>query len=111
MESKEKQKKIEKQVKKQTKKTVQKSADRKFEFKLYAPEAIQVFVAGEFNNWDTESLPLKKSKDGMWKTKVALSPGRYEYRYLVDGSWAQDIPEAELTPNPFGTYNIILKVD
>jgi 1,4-alpha-glucan branching enzyme len=108
---KEKKKKIKRQVKKSAKETKLKSGDRKVEFKLYALEAKQVSLAGEFNNWDTEALPMKKSKDGMWKAKITLSPGRYEYRFFVDGTWAQDISDVELTPNPFGTHNIVLKVD
>lgn len=81
------------------------------EFTLYAPEAKKVYIAGKFNDWNTESMPMKKSKDGTWRIKIKLSPGKYEYKYFVDGTWAQDIPGAELAPNPFGTYNCVIGVE
>jgi 1,4-alpha-glucan branching enzyme len=85
--------------------------ERKLELKFYAPEAESVTVAGEFNDWDTKALPMKKTKEGMWKAKIKLSPGRYEYRFFVDGAWAENIPDAEVVPNPFGTYNLVIKVE
>jgi 1,4-alpha-glucan branching enzyme len=80
------------------------------EFNLNAPEAREVFLAGEFNTWDTGSLPLKKNRGGTWKTKLTLPSGRYEYKFFADGSWIQDIPGAEKTPNPFGTENCVIDV-
>ena len=80
------------------------------EFALYAPEAKKVFVAGKFNDWNTKSMPMKKGKDGTWRIKIKLSPGTYEYKYFVDGEWAQDVPGAALAPNPFGTNNCVIMV-
>jgi 1,4-alpha-glucan branching enzyme len=62
------------------------------EFKLYAPDAKTVSVAGQFNNWDAKSKPMKKSKDGTWKLKMKLPRGKCEYKYIVDGAWLQDMP-------------------
>jgi 1,4-alpha-glucan branching enzyme len=80
------------------------------EFKLYAPDARTVFVAGQFNAWDPGKTPMKKSKDGTWKIKVKLPPGRCEYKFFVDGAWMQDLPGAGTTPNPFGTNNRVIDV-
>jgi 1,4-alpha-glucan branching enzyme len=44
------------------KKKEEKPKEKKIEFVFYAPEAMQVFLAGDFNNWDTQSLPME-SKD------------------------------------------------
>lgn len=51
-----------------------------------------VALVGEFNNWDTSALTLKKQKDGSYKTTVELPVGgEYQYRYLLDGSkWEND---------------------
>ncbi len=46
--------------------------EKTVEFTFCAPEAREVFLAGEFNNWDTQSLPMKKGKDGVWKAKIKL---------------------------------------
>ncbi len=80
------------------------------EFALYAPAAKKVSVAGTFNDWDMTAMVMKKSKDGTWRIKVRLSPGKYEYKYYVDGGWAQDIPGAALVPNPFGTSNCVIAI-
>ena len=86
------------------------AATQQIEFTFRAPEAKKVYIAGTFNDWNTKSMPMKKGKDGTWKIMVKLSPGRYEYKYFVDGTWAQDISGAKLVPNPFGTYNGVIGV-
>jgi 1,4-alpha-glucan branching enzyme len=83
---------------------------REVEFKLSAPEARSVHVAGSFNDWDTGALPLKKYRDGIWRTKVNLPIGRHEYKYFIDGAWAQDTPCTEKIPNTFGTHNCAIIV-
>ena len=80
------------------------------EFTFHAPAAKRVSVAGTFNDWNTNSMPLKKDKDGTWRKKIMLAPGRHEYKYFVDGAWAQDIPCAEIALNAFGTYNCVIGV-
>jgi 1,4-alpha-glucan branching enzyme len=92
---------------KMTKKKEEKPKEKKIEFSFYAPEAMQVFLAGDFNNWDTQSLPMKKGKDGTWKAKIKLAPGRYEYKLFANNAWVEDLPGAELSPNPFGTQNFV----
>jgi len=84
---------------------------RQIEFTFHAPEAEQVYIAGAFNDWNTISMPMQKGEDGTWRITLKLSPGNYEYKYVVDGTWAQDIPGAELTPNPFGTNNCVIGVE
>lgn len=83
---------------------------QQIEFTFHAPEAKKVYIAGTFNDWNTKLMRMKKGKDGTWRIIVKLSPGRYEYKYVVDGTWAQDIPGAELVPNPFGTNNCVISI-
>jgi 1,4-alpha-glucan branching enzyme len=77
------------------------------EFTLYAPEATKVFIVGEFNGWDIQSLPMKRQKDGIWKTTTRLLPGRYEYKMFADRGWVEDLPGEERVSNPFGTQNFV----
>ena len=80
------------------------------EFKLFAPEAEKVFIAGDFNNWDPEKYPMRKLKSGICKKKIKLKPGCYEYLFIVDGKWQKD-PENELSrPNPFGGENSVIVI-
>ena len=82
--------------------------DTSFEF--YAPLARDVFLAGSFNNWNTALHRMKKGPDGRWHLVVKLEPGRYEYRYLVDGSWENDQRPVQCVPNAFGTWNCVVEV-
>jgi 1,4-alpha-glucan branching enzyme len=77
-------------------------------FRLTAPEAKEVCVLGSFNNW--EQRALKRQRNGVWTTWLMIEPGRYEYRFLVDGQWQNDPAAIESTTNPYGTENSILTV-
>ncbi|MGD9789189.1 MAG: glycogen-binding domain-containing protein [Phycisphaerales bacterium] len=85
---------------------------------IKAPGAKEVFVAGTFNNWDPRAQVLKQSgKDGQWGTTLDLPPGRYEYKFIVDGRWCCEVgcdgpyngcPSC--VPNELGTMNRVLVV-
>ena len=80
---------------------------KRITFKLHAPDARFVSLVGDFNSWNPDSQPLKNS-NGLWKTTVSLSPGRYEYRFLVDGQWQNDPDCTAYTVNPYGSENCII---
>ena len=84
-----------------------KDAPKQVQFEFSAPEAGEVFVAGEFNNWDARANPLKKDKNGLWKLTLPLTPGRYEYRFLADGKWENDPSCSGCIPNKFGSSNCL----
>jgi 1,4-alpha-glucan branching enzyme len=87
-----------------------KSSEMKVKFAFKKPDAAEVYLAGAFNDWDTSSIPLERNEDGTWTTVIELSPGRYEYNFIVDGNWMQDISCSEMVTNPFGTRNCIITV-
>ncbi len=94
------------------KQTIEKSAEqgkKSIPFKIYAPEANSIYLVGDFNNWDQCSLAMKKREDGYWETYLELSPGEYQYKYLIDGKWENDVTE-EMIPNQFGTMNNIIRI-
>ena len=76
-------------------------------FKLAAPDAQQVMLVADFNDWDETARPLKQDRQGVWKTTVTLPPGRYEYRFQVDGAWVNDPACPDCVPNEFGTTNCV----
>jgi 1,4-alpha-glucan branching enzyme len=84
---------------------------RQVPIEYFAPEANTVAVAGEFNQWNPQADMLKKTKAGWWRTSVRLAPGRYQYRFVIDGEqWAED-PENPLKElNEFDSYNSVLEV-
>ena len=59
------------------------------EFKYKAPDAQSVELMCEFNGW--KGVAMTKGEDGVWATKVTLSPGTYAYKFLVNGKdWVFD---------------------
>ena len=84
--------------------------EKPVEFSLKMPGAQSVFVAGTFNEWDLKRTPMQKNKAGGWKTTVWLPPGRYEYRFYVDGQWVSDPDAKECVGNSYGSENSVLVV-
>ena len=80
------------------------------EFKFFAPQAKKVTLTGSFNNWNTKELSAKKDSKGNWKTKVSLKPGKYEYKFFVDGTWLNDPRCNSCVVNSFGTNNCVVEV-
>jgi len=67
-------------------------------------------VAGTFNNWNPEATRLVFIGGKKWFKDLTLAPGRYEYRFVVDGGWVDD-PKAKVqVPNPHGGHNAVLEV-
>jgi 1,4-alpha-glucan branching enzyme len=88
-------------------KTEAKVLTKKAPFEFLAPDAREVYLAGDFNNWDPNANLMKKDKKGIWKTILSLKPGRYEYRFLKDGAWENDPSCCDCVPNEFGTQNCV----
>jgi 1,4-alpha-glucan branching enzyme len=92
-------------------KTTTKTGRRRIEFQYEDSKAKQVFLVGDFNQWNQKSHPMKKSEDGMWKRSMIIPPGRYEYKFLADGFWKEDNRNQNRCSNEFGTYNCVLDVN
>jgi 1,4-alpha-glucan branching enzyme len=59
------------------------------EFRYKAPDAKSVELMCESNGW--KAVQMSKGDDGVWTTKVSLSPGTYAYKFLVNGTdWVLD---------------------
>ena len=74
-------------------------------------EANKVCIAGNFNHWSPQANCLvKEGKD--WSVELWLTPGRYQYLFVVDdGVWKPD-PNAPLREDSgFGTENSVLIVE
>jgi 1,4-alpha-glucan branching enzyme len=74
------------------------------------PTATAVCIAGTFNDWRPEATPMIALGNSRWLKELALPPGQYEYRLVVDGQWMSDPLARETAPNPFGGFNSVLSV-
>ena len=98
---------------------------RRVRFVIYAPHARDVYLAGDFNHWDAGSTPMvgvANGKKGFWSVEIELSPGSYQYNFLIDGQWIYKVPggvvvdkvwvqdtlAAELVLGPYGTSNCLI---
>lgn len=62
-------------------------------FVLAKREAGQVSLCGDFNNWAAD-----------------VAPGRYQYKFLVDGEWIPAPLAKENVWNLHGTLNSVIEV-
>jgi len=96
--------------KKEGEMAIKKCSSKKVIFKISAPTAKDVRLAGDFNSWDASRANLKKSKDGVWTRDLTLKSGRYEYKYLIDGQWQRDPLNNLFIVNAFGSENSVIEL-
>ncbi|MBI3491082.1 MAG: hypothetical protein HY047_04745 [Acidobacteria bacterium] len=71
------------------------------QFRLQAPDAARVRLAGSFTNWQPR-YELHQTAPGLWTIFIPLSPGVHDYAFLVDGErWMPD-PSAPAVDDGFG---------
>ena len=83
---------------------------RKVTFSLENADANEVFLIGDFNKWNPKTHSMKSDGNGTWVKNVIIPPGKYEYKFIVDGQWKEDPQNEQLSLNCFGTYNNIINV-
>ncbi len=79
-------------------------------FSVFAPEAKEVFVAGEFNNWRLEEGGRMSKNNGTWIKKLNLIGGKYRYRFVIDGSWVEDSNNPLKEVNPYGSVDSLIEI-
>ncbi len=79
-------------------------------FTIAAPGAEHVHLAGDFNNWTLDGSEMEPQA-GVWTKVVKLPPGRYRYRYVVDGRWQNDPLNDLVEPSSYGGDDSVLVMD
>jgi 1,4-alpha-glucan branching enzyme len=90
-------------------------------FRYYAPSAIRMNCAGDFNQWcdtangrpiDVQMEPMTLDKQtGIWSIVIPLAPGTYQYKFIIDGGiWQHDTNNLNTAPDGYGGLNSILTV-
>lgn len=78
-------------------------------FSFMAPDAKNIYLVGDFNNWTADlNSRLEKLPDGIWEKRVALKPGSYKYKFIVDGEWIPDPQNSNKISNNFGGADSLL---
>jgi transcriptional regulator with XRE-family HTH domain len=89
---------------------ISRGTTQKITFEYTAPDAKKVLLAGSFNGWNTKTSAMKKEKGGVWKKAETLKPGRYEYKFIVDGQWRIDPTNHITSQNTYGSQNSVKEV-
>lgn len=78
-----------------------------------AEGADEVYLVGDFNNWDERSTPMGKATKKA-KTRFAITLDldlnrEYQYRFLINGvDWHNDWEADKYVPNPFSGDNSVV---
>lgn len=52
-------------------------------FRVYAPSAVQVFVFGDFNQWDATAHPMQQDANGFWELFIPHVAQYASFKYAV----------------------------
>ena len=83
---------------------------RVVEFRIKAPDASKVYLAGEFNSWSETDMPMSKQANGEWTASIALKPGRYQYKFIIDDTWTPDPDNSERVDDGYNGFNSVIEI-
>ena len=89
--------------------------------------ANNVSLVGDFNSWNDAAHRLERIEGGFetvwiagakrevqveagWEINMQLNPGRYRYKYIIDGNWLSDPSHEYREDDGHGGYNSIVKI-
>jgi len=76
------------------------------------PGEKEVSLFGQFNSWDRHNLPMKDlNGDGILEVEIPLDPGRYEYKFFVDGREVVDPANPVKVSNGMGDFNSLRVIE
>lgn len=70
-------------------------------------ESKEVFIKGEFNNWQNEKFTFHQHG---WFKSFNLKPGNYQYKLVADGKEIDDPSNPNKISNGMGGFNNVLEV-
>jgi len=73
-------------------------------------DAKKVILSGSFNNWSQDGYTMEHRIDG-WIISLRLKPGKYLYKFIIDGNWIIDPDNKLWEQNLQHTGNSVLWVD
>jgi len=71
------------------------------------PKSVNLF--GSFNGWNRSELKMN-NENGIYKISIPIEPGRYEYKFYVDGKELLDPANPVKTPNGMGDFNSVINI-
>lgn len=80
-------------------------------FTIHAEKGKEVYLAGEFNNWNPTAKKMAyKARQGLYTATIKLVEGEYQYKFVIDGVWCADPENINSVANDQGTFNSVITV-
>jgi 1,4-alpha-glucan branching enzyme len=76
-------------------------------FEFFRPQAKSVHIAGDFNGWKENDLPMVRTSAGYWYARLRLAEGSYRFRYCADGQWFADYAAFGIENGPYGPDSVL----
>ena len=71
----------------------------------------KVYLAASFNGWSKDKTEMKgPNENGEYIVDLSLAPGRYSYKFVVDGNWKLDPSNPEIEDNGMGENNSVVTI-
>jgi 1,4-alpha-glucan branching enzyme len=82
------------------------------EFHIRAKPGSDVYVSGSFNHWNGKAKKMinQQGTDDYYIT-LMLPPGKYEYKFVVDGDYKIDSDCPNWVLNDYGSLNSLITVE
>ncbi|MFC2061398.1 glycogen-binding domain-containing protein [Elusimicrobiota bacterium] len=71
----------------------------------------EIYLVGEFNNWKKNDIPMTLNEAGVFSAEIDIEPGKYLYKFIVDGNWITDPNNPVTSPDGYGGQNSVLVVE
>ena len=80
-----------------------------FDF-LPGSETSKVSLCGDFNDWNPNSHPMKRRRDGRFSITVSMEAGSdHHFKYLLDEErWENDLAADSYERNSYGSDNSVV---
>ncbi len=74
-------------------------------------KAKNVFLIGDFNDWNPEIDKMERDHSGLWYIVKKLNKGKYSYQFIVDGKWVLDPSNPSAVHDMNGDFNSLCEVE
>ena len=93
-------------------KTSSTAGRKRIQFHLKADPGSRVYLSGSFNNWSNKAKKMvDRHNSGEYSVILYLPPGKYEYKFIVNGEWRVDPECPNWIVNDYGTLNSVIVVN
>jgi hypothetical protein len=65
-----------------------------------------VVLSGSFSGWSTDAILMTKTDSG-WIAVIKLGPGKYWYKFIIDGGWTTDRDNSLVENDGMGNDNSV----